>query len=109
MSVKPITVHIDVSVLTENSAVGRIFGDIDLSAIPQIGDFISFNYLGDDNFKYDVHLWSFQTVEHRVLNVNNYDSPISISLRDIVGEDRVSVLNISQDFCKKMNLFFDEY
>ena len=94
----PTRVHIDISVFTEDEAVGNISGQIGVPILPQIGDALTFDLQGADLV---LHKAAFAispiTVTHRLIPVGGDGIPL-IMLDEITAKAKDEALQIMAFF-----------
>jgi len=97
-------IDIDASLLTPTSAVGRIYGALELAHLPRIGETVSFPLAESAEWRFNGHL----VVEHVIHSVGASAKPM-LSLSDIVANDDASARSIALELERAYGLFFDPY
>jgi hypothetical protein len=100
-------VIIDFSVVTEETgAFGNITGELTLSAIPQVGDSISFLFPGSGVFlDQSLGFNGVLEVVDRIFNANSENGAISLALNSVSVKTKEDALNIMQYFETGFGLF----
>ncbi len=97
-------IDIDASLLTPTSAVGRIYGELELAHLPRIGETVSLPLVASAKCGFSDHL----VVEHVIHAVGASAKPM-LSLSDIVANDDAAARSIALGLEQAYGLFFDPY
>ena len=95
---------IDISLFTETTAVGRVWGEMEFSHLPCVGDVVPFELVTDPALGFNGLL----IVEH-VLPPTAPDTTPGISLSDVVATSHENGKVLGELFAENYNLFFDPY
>jgi len=105
---KMVRVHVDISVFTENTAVGMVSGPLELAIVPQIGDVISFKadgsfeaFVGEKKLPFVGHL----RITNRIVVVNQDEAVIV--LEDITAATREGAERLLEMLGRHHELFVD--
>ena len=90
-------VHVDISILGNDPAYGRISGSVDVPIIPQIGNQVSFG-----------EAQQLLRVTSRII-VANSDDEVLLSLEDIVAETASKAKTAMTLFERRHGLFAEHY
>lgn len=96
-------VEIDISLFTENSAVGRVSGKLELACLPRIGETVSFSRVAATG-GFGGHV----VVEHVVHSADSSFAPL-LSLSDVVAGDENTAKELGTAFAACYGLFFDPF
>lgn len=104
-------IGIDISVTSnDGSAFGRIFGSLELEAIPGAGDTISFAYSKvDSNTKPPNGFLGFLKVTERVFEAVPRFGDVTLMLSDLIVKDEGQAKDIMLYFSKGFDLDFEFY
>lgn len=92
------SVHVDISVFTEQEAVGRVSGEIELPILPQIGDIVDFDTQGADVVRHKAAFgMDLISVTHRTIWTRS-DLAIALTLSDITAKTKDDALQIMAFF-----------
>jgi hypothetical protein len=100
------SVYVDVSLFTKEDAFGRISGVLELAVIPQIGDWLSFDF--PKRGEQTVHSPGIVKVTDRIISANG-DEQVQLSLDDITvatSDDARAVMTFLE---KSYGLIGDPY
>jgi hypothetical protein len=102
-----VSVHIDISLFTKAAAFGMVSGPLDVPAIPQVGDSISFHftepseaYIGKQELSFEGQL----RVTDRIANV---DGEVLLLLEDITAATPRDARHLMEMFERLHGLFGD--
>jgi len=96
--------EIDISLLTETSAVGRVSGQLEFVCLPRVGDTVSLSQAVIEQAGFSGHL----TVEHVIHSPNSSIAPM-LSLSDVVAVSEAAAKLLGATFAAKYGLFFELY
>jgi len=96
--------EIDISLLTETSAIGRVYGPMEFACLPRIGETVSFPSVVDSAAEFNGHL----IVEHVIHSAASGSSPM-LSLSDIVASSEAGGKEIGVALAQKYGLLFEPY
>jgi len=94
-------VYVDISVFTEDAAVGQVSGKIDVPIVPEIGDIVNFGVSKEGHIEEPLVFGAHLKVTDRVISVDS-DAEIALSLSDLT-------LATSGDAEKAMTYFENRY
>lgn len=104
-------IYVDISVMTDTCAVGRVYGAIEFSGVPTIGSLISFSspinkieFIHIDEFK---HMLKVSDVIFSPMQTN--DVSVAINLDDIVVRSIEDAKKVMTFFAKGFNLTEEEF
>ena len=97
-------IEIDSSLLTPTSAIGRIYGQLELAALPRVGERVSLILAANPIAGFDGQL----TVEHITSSAVS-PATLMLSLSDLVATDEESAKQIAAKLESAYGLFFDPY
>jgi hypothetical protein len=97
-------IDIDISLLTPTSAVGRIYGAIELAHLARVGETISLADAATAEAGFNGNL----VVEHVIHSIGSSAMPM-LSLCDIVANDDAAARSIASKLEGAYGLFFDPY
>ena len=97
-------IDIDISLLTPNTAVGRIYGALEFPCLPRIGELVSLRVATSTEAGFDDQL----TVEH-VIHSPGANSRPMLSLSDLVANDVAHAKLLGEAFEVAYGLFFEQY
>ncbi|RYY86594.1 MAG: hypothetical protein EOO15_14115 [Chitinophagaceae bacterium] len=97
-------IDIDISLLTPKSAVGRLYGAIELAHLPKIGETVSLPIAASADAGFNGHT----VVEHVIRSIGTSARPL-LSLGDIVASDEAAARSIASALEKAYGLFFEQY
>lgn len=97
-------IDIDISLKTPTSAVGRIYGAIEIANLPRIGETVSLSDAATSEAAFNGHL----VVEHVIHSVGETAKPM-LSLSDIVASDGAAARSIASKLESSYGLHFEPY
>lgn len=95
---------LDLSILTQTSAVGRFHGALEFAVLPRIGERVAFPLAAASGGGFSGQL----TVE-QVIHTPDADEKPIILLSDVVAMDDAEGKRLGSSFEKAYSLYFDPY
>lgn len=95
-----IRVHVDLSVFTEEAAIGMVSGLIEVAVIPQVGDFIAFKLVGPfDAYSLEskLPLSAHLRVTDRIVVADEH-SVVLLAFEDILAQTREAAVRLLKMF-----------
>jgi hypothetical protein len=102
-------VRVDISVFTEDEAVGMVSGKIEVPIVPQTGDIMSFDLEGADLVRHEAAFGMDQVKVTDRLISTGADSDIGVILSDITAKTKEGALQIMAFFEDCHGLFGDRW
>lgn len=103
-------ISIDFSIFTKSGNSSRVYGEIDVSVIPQVGDRISFPLLSKPGIDLDTcapYICKHRIVTDRVITVNADISEVIILLDDVMVLSDDQATSVMEYFEKAYSLVGD--
>ncbi|HET9335119.1 MAG TPA: hypothetical protein VFO12_01785 [Sphingomicrobium sp.] len=103
------SIHIDISVFTEDEAVGMISGEIEVPMVPQIGDVVTFDLQGADVVRHKAAFGIGPIKATGRLIGTGAEAVITIMLSDITAKTKDDALEVMAFFEDCHRLFGDRW
>jgi hypothetical protein len=97
-------VEIDISLFTPTSAVGRIYGEIEFSILPRVGEVIDLSRATSAEASFNGQL----VVQHVIHSVGATSTP-TLSLSDLVACNSSEARSLAARLESAYGLFFEPY
>lgn len=105
---------IDFSLFAGEEAYGRIYGPVQFTAMPSIGDRIFFPLIieevGEDSNKYEVEIFLDPIVIiDKIFSIESGSASASLSLDDVIVKNRTEAAALMRNMERVHGLFCDTY
>jgi hypothetical protein len=102
-------VNVDISVVTEAIALGRLTGSINVPVMPQVGDWITLDFPTNiQPIEDDSTPWGFFKVNARMISANE-EADVSLLLSNVIVTGSGDAKKVLEHFSITYDLFAEEY